>query len=483
MKDCVTAVTKTIKKRLSGDVVDRKDVGTVVELQVQASLSTMPEAASTLFAAMTKAACGADKGSTKLPTGAIIVDAAAPLPVRTFADCVRVSTFRFEELPTDNPTLCAIAEATYIRHLQRSSDLTVYGVGEFPPCLLRDALSRFDVSVGGYVVLSIVVAKDKSVVVRLFTTAVDTVMSSMCSTAFTSGVLPATWAKRSSLEPHQLLDALEDVQLAISEYWHDSAQDDHARSVAVFLMSSVGSDICDFFTDKIAAAGGVFRGDKKLVEEAHLCCEEWVAVCGRLTTLDWASEWGKRYEDAALVCVRDRLRTALVLRGIIEEVSELLGADDFRALKTGVLWDVFSDVAVMDSSASVQNQWNAALAAYYRRLEPIEHRCATVLRELFAARAGLAPQAILSEFSGYCHLMKRPIIARELVTERDGLLGKLNDRLAAIRLEYEHRAESTEDERVLEEEDRRCQTGRFFPGVVNNIIWLRQLRGRIEEMI
>ncbi|KPI88248.1 putative dynein heavy chain [Leptomonas seymouri] len=483
VKDCVTAVTKVVKKRLSGEIVERKDVGTVIELQIQASLSTTAEAAAALLAAMTRAACGAERGSTKLQNGEITVDAAVPLRVRKFSDCVRVSTFRFQELPADNATVCAIAEAAYTRHLQRSSELTVYGLEDFPPCLLRDALSRFDVSVGGYILLSFIIAKDKSISLRLYTTAMDAVMSSMCSTLFTSGVLPAVWAKRSSLEPHQLLDALEDVQLAVNEYWHDSAQDNHARSVAVFLMSSVGSNICDYFKERITVANGVFLGEKRIVEEAHLCCDEWITICGRLTTIDWASEWGQRYEDALLVCVRNRLRTVLSLRGIVEEVSELLSLEDFRALKTEVLWEVFSDIAVMDSSATVQNQWNTALAAYYRRLEPVEHRCATVLRELFASRATLAPQAILSEFSGYCCLMKRPIIARELVTERDCLLGKLNDRLAAIRLEYEHRAESTEDERVLEEEDRRCQTGRFFPGVVNNIIWLRQLCGRIEEMV
>ncbi|KAK7197103.1 dynein heavy chain [Novymonas esmeraldas] len=484
-EDCVSAVRKAVKKHLSGDVVSEQRNGAVLELQLRATIASDVAAAQTLLSAMVKAACGAEQGSTKLPNGEVVVDAAAPLAVRAFADSVCVSTFRFHELPADNPVLRLIAEASYTRHLQRTSELAVHGIRDFPPCLLGDALSRLDVSVGGYVVLSLAVRQDKNIDLRLFTAAIDTVMACMCSTAFTTGVLPRKWASRDTLQPHQLLDMLEDLQMAISEYWNDSAQDDHARSVTVFLMSSVGGDICDYFRARAAAAvpDGFFRGERKTAEEAHLCCDEWLNTCARMTTIDWGAVWGERYEDAALVRVRDRLRTTLALRGVVDEVRELLGADDFRTWKTDALWDVFNDVEVMSASSTAQTQWNSALAAYYRRLEPIEHRCAGVLRDLFASRAGLAPQAILNEFSGYRHLMKRPIVARELVAERDGLLAKLNDRLDAIRLEYERRAESTEDELVLEEEDRRCQTGRFFPGVVNNIIWLRQLRGRVEEMI
>ncbi|CBZ37876.1 dynein heavy chain, putative [Leishmania donovani] len=482
-KDCVTAVRKAVKKRICGDVVSEERIGAVLQLQLPATAASEAEVAQILLSAMVKAACGAQRGSTKLPNGEVIVDGTAPLALHSFAEVVRVSTFRFQDLPAGNPALRLVAEATYTRHLQRSSELSVQCIHNFPPCLLGEALSRFDVSVGGYVVLSLSVDKDRGIQLRLFTTAIDAVMACMCSTSFTAEVLPRKWASRDTLQPPQLLEMLEEVQMAISEYWNDSAQDDHARSVAVFLMRSVGTDICEYFGTKAAAAGGLFRGEKKVLEEAHVCCEEWLNTCARLTTIDWGAVWRDRYEDAALVCVRDRLRTTLALRGIIEEIRELLGASDFRALKTDALWDVFDDVDVMDPSSGAQSEWGGALAAYYRRLEPIEQRCAGVLRDLFATRAGLAPQAILHEFSGYCHLMKRPIISRELVTERDGLLAKLNDRLDAIRLEYTRRAESTEDELVLEEEDRRCQAGRFFPGVVNNIIWLRQLRGRVEENI
>ncbi|KAG5491847.1 hypothetical protein JIQ42_01756 [Leishmania sp. Namibia] len=482
-EDCITAARKAVRKQISGDVLSEQKIGTVLELQLRATVTSESDAAQKLLAAMVKAACGAEKGSTKLSDRDVVVDSAAPLAVHTFAEAVRVSTFRFQDLPADNPTLSLVAEAAYVHHLQRSSEPVVQGIHDFPPCLLGDALSRFDVSVGGFVVLSLSVGKDNVIQLRLFTTSIDAVMGCMCSTSFTAGLLPKKWEERDSLQPGQLLDLLEDVQMSIGEYWNDSAQDDHARSVAVFLMSTVGAGICGYFGTKAADAGGLFRGEKKVLEEAYLCCDEWVNTCERLTTVDWSAVWGCRYEDAALARVRERLRTILGLRGIVEEVRELIGPNDFRALKTDELWDVFDGVNVTDPSNGAQSRWNGALAAYYRRLEPIEQRCAGVLRDLFATRAGLAPQAFLHEFSGYCHLMKRPIISRELVTEREGLLAKLSDRLDAIRLEYQRRAESTEDELVLEEEDRRCQTGRFFPGVVNNIIWLRQLRGRVEEKI
>ncbi|XQJ30746.1 dynein heavy chain, putative [Leishmania guyanensis] len=482
-KDCITAVLKAIKKHISGDVLSEQRIGAVFELQLRATVTSEAEVAQTLLSAMVKAACGAAKGSTKLPNGELIVDGAAPLAQHSFAEAVRVNTFRFQDLPADNHALRLVAEATYARHLQRFSELVVQGIHDFPPCLLGEALSRFDVSVGGYVVLSLSLRKDNGIHLRLFTTAIDAVMACMCSTSFRAEVLPRKWENRDTLPPPQLLELLEEVQMNISEYFNGSAQDDHARSVAVFLMSSVGADICEYFDTKATAVGGLFRGEKKVLEEAHLCCDEWLNACGKMTTIDWGPVWTERYEDTALVRVRDRLRATLALRGMVEEIREVLGAQEFRALRTDALWDVFDDVEVMNPSSTAQSQWNGALAAFYCRLEPIEQRCASVLRDLFVTRAGLAPQAIVQEFSDYCHLMKRPIISRELVTERDGLLAKLNDRLNTIRLEYERRAESTENELVLQEEDRRCQAGRFFPGVVNNIIWLRQLRERVEQKI
>ncbi|KAG5494148.1 hypothetical protein JKF63_01983 [Porcisia hertigi] len=482
-EDCIMAVRKAVKKRISGDILSEEWVGAVLEMRMQAIAAPEAEVARKLLSAMLKAACGSEKGATTLSKGEVIVDAEAPLVVHSFAEAVCVSTFRFEDLPTNNSALRLVAEATYLRHLQRSSELVVQGIKDFPPCLLGEAHSRFDISIGGHVVLSLSTDEGKKVLLRLFKGAVDTVMTCMCSTSLKSGLLPPKWESRDALQPRQLLEVLEDLEMAISEYWGDSGQDDRARTVAVFLMSSVGADICAYFGTKTAVAGGVFRGEKGVLEEAHLCCDEWLNTCAKLTTIDWGDVWGERYEDAALVRVRDRLRTALALRGVVDEIRELLVADDFRSLKMDTLWDIFNDIDIFTTSSTVQHQWNSAVAAYYRRLEPVEQRCAVVLRDLFSTRAELAPQAILREFSGYCHLMKRPIISRALVAERSGLLAKLNDRLDIIRLEYERRAESTEDELLLEEEDCRCQTGRFFPGVVNNLIWLRQLRGRVEEQI
>ncbi|KEG15451.1 dynein heavy chain [Trypanosoma grayi] len=483
-EECVGVAEKTLTRRLGMTVGRTKKREQASEIIFTASKDRLTEIMTAFFKDLVRTACGSEQGTTKVGAGDVTVDARSELRTVRFADAVRVQNFNFDELPNDTPAITAVAEATYFRYLVKHSELQAYVVKDFPKCMTVKGAPRLDAAIAGHVIFSLLAGEGDDMILRLYVKVIDTVLGAMCTSSFAGTVLPKKWSELEQLEPDQVVDLLEDAQLSINDFWSDSPQDAQARAQVVFLMTTVGSGLREYFAKKTVTGGGIFSGGKGLAETALSCCDDWVNMCQRLTLIDWGAVWGGRFEDPLLATVRDRLGVAVAMRDLVDEIVELLSAaGETQSLRRDTLWEALECIDIFKTTPAVEQQWAMGLSTFYRRLEPIEHRCAAALRDFFGERGNLAPQTILSEVVKFRQLIRRPIVAKELVSERDSLLAKLNERLQSIRMEFEHRAESTEDDSVLEEDDRRCQTGRFMPGVVNNMIWLRQLRGRVGEMI
>lgn len=436
----------------------------------------------TVLNTMMKCSCGSSKGTCSTPNGEVVVDAKKDVPPKAFTDVVSVANFNFRELPSDNPTVASIADASYMCFLERNPTCEVYTVADHPSCLLAGNTFRVDMVVGGLIVFSVVSKDGQSIHMRVFSSNVETIFSKMCSSTFAESVVKKKLSEESGqLQEKDLRDMLEDTQASISNFWEDSEQDSHARSQVSTLMVSFGSDLCAYFKRQLSTVEVMFDSDRKGLEQAVLLLEEWSSTCYKLTTIDWRHGWSTPFVDAQFNRILERLKTILSLRDLIEEVKHLLNESVVENLKISSHVDVFSSVDMFNPSKQAEEQWTAALTTFTKRLEPIEHRCASALNEFFASSRNLSPQAVLIFFSEYKQLVKRPVVSKELISERNSFLTKLNERLQSMRIEFDHRAEIVEDETVLEE-DKRCQVGRFLPGVVNNIVWLRQLRWRLEEM-
>ncbi|KAH9577240.1 Dynein heavy chain [Trypanosoma melophagium] len=480
----VDIAEQTLKKRLGLTVNETQQRGQTAEITFTAGKSKLSEIATTVFRHFIRTACGSEQGTTKVSAGEVNIDAKGELNCIRFAEAVRVNNFKFEELPEGSPAITAAAEATYFRHLVKSSELQSYALVEFPKCLTINNAPRLDVVIAGYVIFSLLSSEGNDIKLRMYLKTMELVLGSMCTSSFTSTVLPKSWNELESLEPHQVADLLEDAQLLINDFWNDSAQDTQSRAQAELLMTTVGINLREYFAKKLLNGHNIFTGSRIISDIALNCCGDWINMCNKLTTIDWGSVWGGGFEDLQLKTVRDRLQIITNIRDLVDEMVELLGSiGELQSLRKETLWETLESIDIFKITPAVEKQWLVGLSAFYRRLEPVEHRCAAALRDFFGERGNLSPQTIVNEVVKFRQLIKRPVVAKQLVSERDTLLAKLNERLQSIRMEFEHRAESTEDDSVLEEEDRRCQTGRFMPGVVNNMIWLRQLRGRVGEMV
>ena len=472
-----------------------------------------------LIAGLVKEACGDLRGVIKRPEGDLILDASSKqmfdANLVDFASVVSPVGVNFDKLPSDG-TVAAIADMTYQRCVTTFLNASPAYIQSFPVCL-RGNGQRGDFAVGSSILMSYRRPVDAPGTIRAFVKSIESVMGRMCSVNFVESVLPASWKKfPAATDLTAIEELLEDAASTITEFWQASERRDRAKSQVSFVMSGVGADIRNVFQDRVkepdatavaaapslgshtdlgssvlarsvsqaqlTATGGVFRCSRKTVELAVNVMDDWIATCEKMTSIDWGSEWGTTpFQDAALAKCRQRLATVVALRTVLDEVAELLDPQDIKALRGDTAKEAFDSANPFDVSPTSDVKWAAALASFNRRLEPIEHRCAVKLTEFFATRMNLAPQVILNEFSQYREIAKRPIVVKALVTERDTLLAKLSERVQAIRIEYEQRAQSMDSAAAIEE-DRKLQAGRFCPVTVNRIVWVRQVRGRVAQM-
>lgn len=480
-------VEKYIRGHIDKDAeFQRESASTKVEEVVfHVQEKSKAELAQMILGGMMKRSCGDLKGTCTVAGAEVLVNAKKEVSSKNFSDLLAPMISNYQALPAGNPSIFGVADATYMCFLQKHCTSGSFLVTDFPPCLLAGAKYRVDMVVAGLVIFSITSQETDEVSMRIFPQNVEPIFSGMCSASFTSEVLKRKLEKTEALSNKDLEDIMEETQAAISDFWDNSAQNEHSKSQASFLMVSFGSDLCTYMKYRLHDVGGAGKCDRKVLENAVVFLEDWKNTCTKLSTIDWSYSWGSTpFTDHALHTILSRLRTLLSLRELMDEANLLLAGTNTSPRKGAVdsFFDVFNGVDFFVASASVDGHFAVSLNTFYKRIEPLEHRCAVALSEFFATDSYLPPQTVLSLFLDNKQLVKRPIIAKELLKERDAFMSKLNELLQSIRLEFEHRAETIEDEAVLEEEDKRCQTGKFFPGPVNNIVWVKQISGRLEEM-
>ena len=113
-------------------------------------------------------------------------------------------------------------------------------------------------------------------------------------------------------------------------------------------------------------------------------------------------------------------------------------------------------------------QWRGAVASFETSLVPAENRIAGKLKAQLRNMNANTLQ-FLQEFKRYQELIRRPSIQRELVAERENLLGKLSEYIGREKKSF-----------------RDVGPSRSVPGVpktVNNVYFVRQLEAKVKDII
>uniref|UniRef100_A0A2C9KFK1 Uncharacterized protein n=1 Tax=Biomphalaria glabrata TaxID=6526 RepID=A0A2C9KFK1_BIOGL len=105
-------------------------------------------------------------------------------------------------------------------------------------------------------------------------------------------------------------------------------------------------------------------------------------------------------------------------------------------------------------------------------MEPSQQRIAGKLRNQFR-QLDQNPQQLLREFQRYKELVRRPTITKELIAERETLLGQLITFVRQVNEDFNSCTGKGGKDRIPK--------GKNNPEVVNNIIYVKQLEAKIDE--
>nr|KAG5701774.1 hypothetical protein BaRGS_000764 [Batillaria attramentaria] len=157
----------------------------------------------------------------------------------------------------------------------------------------------------------------------------------------------------------------------------------------------------------------------------------------------------------------------------MKHLLDVIGPEQ-KELGVGDAFTPFLGLNPLQYNPYTQPLWAAAVAQYERAMEPAQQKIAGKLRSQFHLLDG-NPQQLLREFQRYKELIKRPAISKQMVSERETLLGQLTVHVRQISEDFSIRTGHRGGKGVPK--------GKNLPEVVNNIVYVRQLEAKIDETL
>eukprot|EP01063_Lacrimia_lanifica_P011176 TRINITY_DN1797_c1_g1_i1.p1 TRINITY_DN1797_c1_g1~~TRINITY_DN1797_c1_g1_i1.p1 ORF type:complete len:4267 (+),score=1793.68 TRINITY_DN1797_c1_g1_i1:109-12909(+) len=342
---------------------------------------------------------------------------------------------------------------------------------------------RVDLVIVGRPVASFSVQGDQATLV-IYSGFLASVLINLTGMSEIAQVMPADWP---ALE--EVPDTLEIIQDKVNDWYRGK---DLSERKASYVLSTIGQKLYEHLRSKIdiktdrkepAIWKGQFVEVRQNLELSQAACDKWLYVTKTLTSVDW-SEWqGPPHVDQNVMAFGKRLMEILRLRSTFEQLAQLLSKSELNEMKNKIdhAWEALQSVDPFDVDPKQQDAWDQAVKHFEQRLEPIEQTSAGRLRQELA-RVSTNAQALLQGFVKFQDVIKRPGIGAELSSERDTLLAKLSERIGGLKSEFEakYKRDDIGGDGNTELEDRRLQAGRNMPVILNNLIWARQLRRKIE---
>ncbi|XP_076446844.1 LOW QUALITY PROTEIN: cytoplasmic dynein 2 heavy chain 1-like [Babylonia areolata] len=286
------------------------------------------------------------------------------------------------------------------------------------------------------------------------------------------------------LDSLALGDAMELVELTqdtLDDLWKQSDPpypESRMRHLLDVIAGSLGRYVQRKLSDEDLWQGS-FSAVRESLRMGISICERWTSVCETLTTQFWKRfgphPWkGDKFLPQSMKGLSQRLEEILSLRTVHEQLLRLLSASEQQELDVGNAFGPFLGLNPVQYNPYTQPLWAAAVSQYERAMEPAQQKIAGKLRTQFHTLDG-NPQQLLREFQRYRELIKRPGISKQMVSEREMLLGQLTVHVRQIGEEFSQRTGHRGGKEVPK--------GKNLPDVVNHIVYGRQLEAKIDEML
>ncbi|XP_022324921.2 cytoplasmic dynein 2 heavy chain 1-like isoform X2 [Crassostrea virginica] len=286
-----------------------------------------------------------------------------------------------------------------------------------------------------------------------------------------------------TMEMHDVMELVEIAQDTLDDVWKCTDFEAYPEPRMKHLMDIIGGSLGRYVQRKLSEIDlwtGNFGKVKEDLRSGVSICERWVGVCETLTTQFWKSyrlhPWkGEKYIPEHLKQLANRLEEILTLRIVHEQQIRLLSSSEQKDLHTSEAFHPFMGLNPLQYNPYTMPLWNAAVAQYDKIMAPVEQKIAGKLRSQFKGLESY-PQQLLREFQRYKELIKRPSIKKEMVSERETLLGQLNVNLRETEDDFQKRTGQRAGNKGIPK-------GKNLPEIVNAIVFVRQLEAKTEETI
>ncbi|CAG0920502.1 unnamed protein product, partial [Notodromas monacha] len=305
-------------------------------------------------------------------------------------------------------------------------------------------------------------------------------------------------------------DMLENLFTFLDELWKlDEAE--YPQDRMSHLMELCGIAICQRIQQEfnnVNVWSSPFSQLEGIISAGKSLCDKWIInVCGKLTTLFWATyglhHWkGPAYEPKYTKGFGDRLEefddaqkntwTArniyfklelsvitkqclfqiLNVRTVHRQLTNLLSHAEQAQLHTKDAFEIFltSGLNPVQYNPYTNNVWLSALQQYENFLKPAERRIAEKLKGQLRSLEDNVLQ-LNQEFRRYLALLQHNVIREELAPEREVLLSKLTSYLQETQAKFSKSGPGP----IPQYDDTSSD-------LVKSIIWIHQLESRLNSM-
>ncbi|KAF0306076.1 Cytoplasmic dynein 2 heavy chain 1 [Amphibalanus amphitrite] len=288
--------------------------------------------------------------------------------------------------------------------------------------------------------------------------------------------LDLAFKKLESMSIGESEDVVEEAFNALDDLWKaDEAEYPEARMK--LMMDVVGNTLCRFIQMRLSDAD-LWRGSYNQVEEplnqAVTVLEQWIENCNRLTTVFWPNFSPHKWKSPAFVpehakSMVQRLNEVMNLRMLHKQLTKLLSTAEQDELKTKDAFAPFSGLNPLQYNPYTEPLWKAAVQQFQNLLKPAEQKIAGKLRMQLRNMQGNALQ-LMQEFKRYRELIKEESIRKELIAEREMLLGQLLEYVKTTQQNFRSQ-QGSGPRRILD-----------VPQVVNNIYWARHIESKAKDI-
>ena len=271
-------------------------------------------------------------------------------------------------------------------------------------------------------------------------------------------------------------DVVEEAFNALDDLWKaDEAEYPEARMK--MMMDVIGNTLCRFIQVRLADVD-LWRGTYNQVEErlnqSVTILEQWIDNCNRLTTVFWPNYSAHKWKSSAFVpehtrSMVQRLNEVMNLRMLHKQLTKLLSTAEQDELKTKDAFAPFAGLNPLQYNPYTEPLWKAAVQQFQNLLKPAEQKIAGKLRMQLRNMQGNALQ-LMQEFKRYRELIKEDSIRKELIAEREMLLGQLLEYVKTTQQNFRSQ-QGTGPRRILD-----------VPQVVNNIYWARHIESKAKDI-